>query len=760
MRQLPHRPVAALPGERVIDIDAVPLDGERPPRSLSGALMGRYRLILGFTAVIVAAVAVWTLVANPTYEASAVVQVDPERPRVVSFTDIMPPEEPYNERVVDAYYQTQLELIKSGPLLERVIEALNLRQHPAFAAGVSGAGPSSLTDAVEQLERRLKIEPIKRSRLIRITAKLPDRELAAAIPNQIAQEYIARTNAQRREASAAASRWLEGQLVGLRRRTEEATGTVQRFVKQHDLVPTREGRAEFVLQQLDDLNRAYTDAENDRIQQEARSQMLAGADSDTLAAALGSELVRTLKADYSRLEREMGRAKTIYGPEHPKMIALEAELSQAKLRLGTEIDKAKQAVEQSYQAAVRRAAELGRRLDAQRQTAIFQHARQMQLQLLRKEADATEGIYADLMKRLKEVRLAGELQVTNVRITAPARTPTRPVSPKPARDLVLATIGGLIGGVALALVREAGDKTLHTPREVSLLIRLPNVGMVPSVGGPVRRALPVVEALPARARHDDTASGQQLAGEAFGYIRALVRHNHALSPARVILVTSAQPQEGKSFTAVNLAVALAEGGEHVLLVDADLRRSSCHRVFGLEKSSVGLSSILYGGLAPELALLATGVTNLTFLPAGPPPPGPAALLSSERARALLQTLRERYPWIIIDSPPVLAVSDAAVLASLVDGVLLIVRAHATPVEAVQLARDALEAVGARMLGVVLNDVRRSRSTYSYGNYGYQDLQGEGEHDLDGGNHHLRNLARALNRTIADASERVGRVWIG
>ncbi len=759
MRQLPHRPVAALPGERVIDIDAVPLAGERPPRSLSGALMGRYRLILGFTAVIVAAVALWTLVANPLYEASAVVQVDPERPRVVSFTDIMPSEEPYNERVVDAYYQTQLELIKSGPLLERVVEGLNLRQHPAFATGGTGGGP--LGEMVEQLERRLTIEPIKRSRLIRITAKLPDRELAAVIPNQIAQEYIARTNVQRREASAAASRWLEEQLVGLRRRTEEATGTVQRFVRQHDLVPTREGRAEFALQQLDDLNRAYTDAENDRIQQEARTRMLAGADSDTLAAALGSELVRTLKADYSRLEREMGRAKTIYGPEHPKMIALEAELSLAKLRLNTEIDKAKQAVEQNYQAAVRRAAELGRRLDAQRQSAILQHARQMELQLLRKEADATGGIYADLMKRLKEVRLAGELQVTNVRIAAPARTPTRPVSPKPARDLVLATIGGLIGGVALALVREAGDKTIHTPREVSLLIRLPNVGMVPSVGGPVRRALPVVEALPARARHDDTSSGQaQLAGEAFGYIRALVRHNHALSPARVILVTSAQPQEGKSFTAANLAVALAEGGERVLLVDADLRRSSCHRVFGLEKSTVGLSSILYGGLNAEMALLTTGVPNLTFLPAGPTPPGPANLLSSERTRALLQTLRERYPWIIIDSPPVLAVSDAAVLASLVDGVLLIVRAHATPVEAVQLARDSLEAVGARMLGVVLNDVRPSRSTYSYGNYGYQDLQGEGEHDLDGGNHHLRKLARALNRTIADASERVGRVWVG
>jgi len=220
---------------------------------------------------------------------------------------------------------------------------------------------------------------------------------------------------------------------------------------------------------------------------------------------------------------------------------------------------------------------------------------------------------------------------------------------------------------------------------------------------------------------DETVSWPaQLAGEAFRSIRALVRHSRAMETARTILVTSAQPQEGKSFTAVNLAVALAEGGESVLLIDADFRRSACHRAFGIEPPNVGLSSILYRGLPPEVALLTTGVTNLTFLPAGPKPPDPSALLSSERARSLLQSLRERFPWIVIDSPPVLAVADAAVLASLADGVLLVVRANATPIEAVQVARDRLEALGAHMLGVVLNDVHLSRNRYFYANYGYQD----------------------------------------
>jgi polysaccharide biosynthesis transport protein len=738
MREFPYRPVAALPGQRTVDVEAVEIPADRPARSITEILLARSRLIVGFTALVVAIVGVWTFTTRPVYEAATVLQIDPDRPRVLSFGDVMPREESSNDRAIEAYYQTQVELIASRNTLARAIESLKLRDHPALAPGQGrmerlrtmvarlvawpGAGRPQVWAAdefVEQMSERVRIEPIKRSRLVRISARVPDRDLAALIPNQIAHEYIAMTNAQRRDASEAASKWLEGQLGGLKARSEQASGAIQQFVEKYNLVPTRDGKTEFALQQLEDGNRVFTDAESDRIQKEARYKMLESADPDTLAAALGSELVRGLKADYSRLEREVGRARTVYGPQHPKMIELEAELSLAKMRLDTEVKKGRQAVEQEYQAAVRRAGELGRRLDTQRQLAINSHARGMQLQLLKRDAETTESVYADLMKRLKEVQVAADLRVTNVTIADAARKPLRPASPKKARNLALAALGGLIGGAVLAFFREAGDQTLRTPREVNMLVRLPSLGTVPAVRAYNRRALPAVDDLPARAITDDAGSWPaQIAGEAFRSIRALVLHSHALDTPRVILMTSAQPQEGKSFTAVNLAVALAEGGEKVLLVDADFRRASCHRAFGLEPPEVGLSSILYRGLQPEVALLTTGVTNLTFLPAGPKPPDPAALLSSEKAKSLLTTLRSRYPWVIIDSPPVLAVSDASVLAPQVDGVLLVVRAHATPVEAVQIARDRLEALGARILGVVLNDVKLARNRYFYANYGY------------------------------------------
>src|SRR5262249_52737174 len=204
---------------------------------------------------------------------------------------------------------------------------------------------------------------------------------------------------------------------------------------------------------------------------------------------------------------------------------------------------------------------------------------------------------------------------------------------------------------------------------------------------------------------------ERMAEEAFRSIRTMVCYQRGPEAPRTILVTSAEPSEGKSFVAVNLAVALAGTGEQALLIDSDFRRPSCHQAFDLNPPKAGLSSLLYGSGPRDGLIVPTPVPHLSFLPAGPMPPDPAALLSSARTRDLLATLRERFGWIVVDSPPVLAASDAAALARQVDGVLLVVRAHATPVEAAQLARDRLESLGANVIGVVLNDVRPTRDKY-------------------------------------------------
>ncbi|PYM53573.1 MAG: hypothetical protein DMD79_26185, partial [Candidatus Rokuibacteriota bacterium] len=615
-----------------------------------------------------------------------------------------------------AYYGTQFELLSSRPVLGRVEAALGLPKHPAFAAG-GWFGRAGQSSSFEGLDRYIEVTPVKRSRLVRITARVPDADLAAAIPNRVATEYIGMLSQERREASDAAAKWLESQLGGLRSGSEATGGAVQRFVEQNDMVPSQDGK-EFALTQLEDLNRAYTEAENDRLQKEARARMLTSADPATAGAALGSDLVRGLQAEEARLEREVARAGTTYGPQHPKMVELQADLANAKKRVETEIGKGRSAVQEEARAAARRAEEVGRRLDAQRQRAITQHVRQMQLTLLKKEADVGATVYADLMKRLKEVQLAAQMRMANVKVVDPAEKPRGRSSPNHPRDLLMGLVGGLLGGVALAFVREVADKTLRTPRDVDLLVRLPSIGAVPTIPGYRRRTLPPVAELPGVSLPGEApAWPEQMAEEAFRSIRTLVFHRQAPGTPRTMLVTSAEPGEGKSFVAVNLAVALAGTGEPVLLIDADFRRPSCHQVFDLNLPKVGLSSILYRDQPWDGSIVATSVPNLAFLPAGPMPPDPAALLSSERARELLAALRERYAWIIVDSPPVLAASDACALARQVEGVLLVVRANATPIEAAQLVRDRLERLGANVVGVVLNDVRPTRDRYFYANYG-------------------------------------------
>jgi capsular exopolysaccharide synthesis family protein len=240
---------------------------------------------------------------------------------------------------------------------------------------------------------------------------------------------------------------------------------------------------------------------------------------------------------------------------------------------------------------------------------------------------------------------------------------------------------------------------------------------VPAIRGHSRRVLPLVEDLPGRTLPGDTLHwSDQVFCEAIRTIRAMVLQRGGPSAPRTLLVTSAQPEEGKSFVAVNLAVSLAETGRPVLLVDADFQRPACHHAFDLERPAAGLSTLLYRVVAPESVIIPSGVPNLAFLPTGPCPADPAALLASDRVAELLATMAERYQWVIVDSPPVLAASDAAILASSVDRVLLVVRAHATPVEAVQLARDRLESLGASFLGVVLNDVKLTRNRNFYSNY--------------------------------------------
>ena len=364
----------------------------------------------------------------------------------------------------------------------------------------------------------------------------------------------------------------------------------------------------------------------------------------------------------------------------------------------------------------------------------------MQYNILNREAEANKQLYDGMLQKLKEAGISAGLRSSNIRIVDPALIPTGPSRPNKTRNIMLSILVGLIGGIGLALLREYLDNTVKTPDDIETLARLPSLAVVPALSsssgkrsGRFSKLLktPVIASKEGRAELISHNMPQSQMSEAFRALRTSLLLSQADHPPQVILMTSALPREGKTTAAVNLAVTLAQLGDKTLLVDADLRKPGINRALSLvDGKHAGLSSYLAGVSSLDLITVPhPAITNLAAIPTGPIPPNPADLLSSRRLTELIAELRSRYKFVVIDSPPIMAATDAVILSVLVDGVLLVVRSGETPKEAFIRTRDLLAGVKCHMLGVVLNAVDASSPDYyysyryypySYGGYGRED----------------------------------------
>jgi capsular exopolysaccharide synthesis family protein len=353
--------------------------------------------------------------------------------------------------------------------------------------------------------------------------------------------------------------------------------------------------------------------------------------------------------------------------------------------------------------------------------------------ILKREAEANKTLYEGLMTKLKETAISQGLRSSNIRVVDPAMIPPNPARPAKTRNLVLATILGLVGGIGLALVREYLDNTVKTPDDVEALARLPSLAVVPQFAGSngydkKHRLLQGFAANGHEKRVELVAQHlpKSQMSEAFRALRTSILLSQADHPPQVILVTSALPREGKTTAAANLAVTLAQLGDRTVLIDCDLRKPGIGRLLNLGSGKyAGLSSYLAGVSSLDLVTVPhPAIPNLAAIPTGPLPPNPADLLSSHRFADAITELRTKYKFIVIDSPPVMAATDAVILSVQTDGVLLVVRSGTTPKEAFTRTRDLLSSVKCRILGVVLNAVDSSAPGYYYSyryypySYGY------------------------------------------
>jgi polysaccharide biosynthesis transport protein len=730
--------LTVIPAPSVLPWDQVP----REPHLLDYIIILRKHqwLILTFLLTVVTVVTIASFKMKPIYLAAARVEVDKESQSMTPFPD----SNSYDAFVdMENYLETQSKILQSETLALQTIKSLDLTRYPEFGGG-PGATAWSHSGVAPQRPAilgaflgRLTVKRVPNSRLIEVTFEAEDPQLAAQIVNTHLHNFVEQNFRSKYDATMQASNWLSGELEELRIKVEKSENARIAYQRANQTWQIDE-KQDITTSKMADLSKAVTEAQTDVAQKEALYRMAMSGNVDALPAAHGSEVLTELRKRKSDIDQQYAEALSQYGPNFPKVLRIAAQQKEVDDNLASARKTLIESVQQEFDTARSHVELLQQTLDKQRAEANDQAEKLIQYHILQHDAESNRLLYDGLLQKLKEATITVGLRSDNIRVVDPALAPGGPSRPQKARNILLAFLIGLVGGVGLALFREYLDNTVKSPDDIEALTGLPSLAVVPAMPGlgahQGRLSRKAGEGTPAssagRIELLSYVQPKSQISEAFRALRTSLLLSQAEHPPQVILVTSALPREGKTTAAVNLAVTLAQLGDRTLLMDSDLRKPGIRRALNLTLGKdVGLSSYLAGvSSLDEATIQHPTITNLSALTTGPVPPSPADLLSSHRMREAIAELRRRFKFIVIDSPPVMAATDAVILSALTDGVLLVVRSGETPKEAFTRTRDLLAAVKCRLLGVVLNAVDSSAPDYyySYRYYPYAYGYGYGE----------------------------------
>ncbi|MFZ0922419.1 MAG: polysaccharide biosynthesis tyrosine autokinase [Candidatus Acidiferrales bacterium] len=700
-------------------------------------------MILTFLLLVVAIVTIASFKMKPVYVASARVEVDPENSNTLPFQDNSSFEEYVD---LDNYIETQTKIIQSQTLAMDTIRTLDLPRYPEFGGdpkGLVNAGPNQKEPPIlGDFLGRLAVSRVPNSRLIEVQFAAEDPQLAARVVNAHLENYKEHNFKSRYDATMQASDFLSSELEELRIKMEKSDAAEVAYERKNQIwmVDTTQNTT---TQKLSALSNALTAVQTQLAEKEATYELAHSDSGGSLAAVESNQAVQDLNKTKLQLDAQYAEALTQFGPNWPKVQVLKAQDDAIAAQLKTAKAEAVRQIDNEYHQIETRESLLERDLNRQEALADTMAQRLVEYNMLKHDAESNKELYDGLLQKLKEAGISAGLRSSNIRIVDPALVPSTPARPQKARNILLAFLIGLVGGVGLAFLREYLDNTVKSPDDVQNLTGLPCLAVVPSFAGRngSRSLARISRQAGANANGDsrvELISLQQpksLVSEAFRALRTSLLLSQAEHPPQVILVTSALPREGKTTSAANLAITLAQLGDRTLLMDSDLRKPGIRRALNLPNGhgrDIGLSSYL-AGVAPlhDIIVPHPTVPNLDAIPTGPIPPNPADLLSSHRMAEAIDDLRQHYKFVVIDSPPIMAATDAVILSALTDGVLLVVWSNETPKEAFSRTRDLLAAVKGQLLGVVLNAVDSGAPDYYYSyryypySYGYgEDEEGE------------------------------------
>ena len=700
-----------------------------------------------------------TIGSTPLYTATSTLKIDLGN---YSSADPMP--------IGDDYLQTQINLLKSRALAARVIASLGLESNPKFVDSPNplermrswllrslqstitqisnlvsellspapprddqGPMPASTFDLgvhprfVNRYQRFLLVEPVRGTRLVRVSFTTIDPNLSRDLAAAHVRSFISMQLETRFDLTKEAREFLEKKLAEIKVKVERSEQALQRFRQAHGVVSVAGGE-NVVVDRMVDLNRRLTDIRSKRIELESLSRIVKGKNVEYLTQVVENGLIVQFKGRIEGLEVERGKLAGIFKADHPRLMELDQQIREARRRLNLELSNLVRGIESDYAAARAKEAALQGEVDRQQQAALQFKELGVEYNLLQGEVDANRTVYDSVVKRLNETSIASDSPLSAIQVTDPAEKPLAPSSPNMPFNLLLAMALGLSLGVGLAFLLEHFNSMVRTSEDLWRAVGVPTLGVVPHLKALARREYGFGR-LPAnsplwRLTHRWAAAGSPFSGalmvsyhplsiiaESYRTIRTVLLLGQSEKPPQVILLTSAHPGEGKTTITLNLAITLAQSGRTVAVVDADLRKGNCHSHLGIPNKR-GLSHILTGALPLDECMQSTGVAGLFLIPRGAVPPNPTDLLASTKMNEMLEDLRDRFDFVLIDTPPAFAISDTAVLSVICDGVLLILRSQSTAPETIRQVVERLQAVGAHILGAVVNGINIKDPDYS------------------------------------------------
>jgi succinoglycan biosynthesis transport protein ExoP len=700
------------------------------------AISKRRWSIVGLTVVVAILTMLVVSSMRPMYRSTVTLLIEQGKSKVVSI------EEVYSQGLIQReYYQTQVEILKSDELARKVVQKLKLTSHPDYdpnqvppswidrIIGLSASeAPTKLGDdetlknVVGKVTRNMQVQLVRNSQLVQIKFVSPDKELAARVPNALAETYIESDLDSRMGMTQKASEWLRERMGELRGKVDSSEKALQEYRDRERIVDAKGLALSGASRQLEELTRSLVEARQKRAEAEAAYSMVqqirtgrTQVSFDSVPAVLRQPLVQRMKEQEAEADRKLSDAAKRYGPEHPRMIQARAELEAAKESTRKQVEIVVAGLAKEFEAARANEAAVERAL-AQSKTDIQGiNRKEFQLGVLEREVQQNRNLYDMFVGRLKETSAAGNLQSTIARVVDPATVPSTAFAPNKGQIVGVAAVVTLILAAMLALLLDRLANTLNSTGDVEHRLGVPALGILQKIKGFPKKGF--VSEL---AFFNDT---QSTFAEAVRTVRTSVLMSALDDPHKIVVITSSVPEEGKTTLSFNLACALGQV-KKVLLVDGDLRRPKIGKLVARDSRAPGLADLVAGQAQVSQCVFFDERGGIHILPAGTVPPNPLELLSSKRFQDVITKLKEAFDIVLIDSAPLQLVSDAQVLSQFASSVIYVVKADATPYQVAQNGIKKLRRVDASILGVVLNQLDLEKAEKYYGEYsGYKSYKG-------------------------------------